>query len=192
MCLRGFGGTGGGRKICAGQTLSTGRKGAACVTDKRSREESRSLLLNFPPKTSRISLLRLKECVAGKKKKKRTFIIPYQLLLLVASSFPSSSSAAIRDLSVHRGRKSRHSLDLGEHSLLLGTWMRAVTFLSMWGTWTSVAAGLFQLSTGLKVALLEAGVEERDGNLRDKDLPVLIEVFGGSSFCAAFFFFVFT
>lgn len=125
-------------------------------------------------------------------KKKRTFIIPYQLLLLVASSFPSSSSAAIRDLSVHRGRKSRHSLDLGEHSLLLGTWMRAVTFLSMWGTWTSVAAGLFQLSTGLRVALLEAGVEERDGSLRDKDLPVLIEVFGGSSFCAAFFFFVFT
>lgn len=47
-----------------------------------------------------------------------------------------------------------------------------------------MAAGLFQLSTGLKVALLEAGVKERDGNLRDKDLPVLIEVFGGSSLCA--------
>lgn len=57
-------------------------------------------------------------------------------------------------------------------------------------TW--VAAGLFLPSTGLKVALLEAGVEERDGSLRDKDLPVLIEVFRGSSFCAAFFFFVFT
>lgn len=62
----------------------------------------------------------------------------------------------------------------------------------MWGTWTSVAAGLFQLSMGLKVALLEAGVEGRDGNLRDKDLAVLIEVFEGSCFCAAFFFFVFT
>lgn len=62
----------------------------------------------------------------------------------------------------------------------------------MWGTGTSVAASLFQLSVGLKVALLGAGVRERDGNLRDKDLPVLIEVFGGSSFWAAFFFFVFT
>lgn len=55
-----------------------------------------------------------------------------------------------------------------------------------------MAASLFQLSTGLKVAWLEAGVEDRDGNLRDEELPVLIEVFGGSSFCAAFFFFVFT
>lgn len=71
-------------------------------------------------------------------------------------------------------------MDLGEHNLLLAAWMRTAT------------SGLFQLSTGLKVALLEAGVEERDGSLRDKDLPVLIEVFGASSFSVAFFFFVFT
>lgn len=55
-----------------------------------------------------------------------------------------------------------------------------------------MALCLFQLPTGLKVALLEADVEERDGDFRDEDLPVLMEVFGGSSFCAAFFFFVFT
>lgn len=47
----------------------------------------------------------------------------------------------------------------------------------------------YQPPTGLKVALLEGGVEERDGSLADKDLVVLIEVFGGSSFYSAFFFF---
>lgn len=51
-----------------------------------------------------------------------------------------------------------------------------------------MAAGLFQPSAGLKVSLLEGGVKEGDGSLADKDLAVLIEVFGGSSFSAAFFF----
>lgn len=60
---------GGGRKIYAGQTLSTGRKGAACVSDKHLREESRSLLLHLPPKTSGISLLRLKVCSRQEKKR---------------------------------------------------------------------------------------------------------------------------
>ena len=58
-------------KICAGQTLSAEREGDACVSDKRSREESRSFLLNLQPKISRISLWRAKGHVAGKKKKKK-------------------------------------------------------------------------------------------------------------------------
>lgn len=50
-----------------------------------------------------------------------------------------------------------------------------------------MAAGLFQPSAGLKVSLLEGGVKEGDSSLADKDLAVLIEAFGGFSFCAAFF-----
>lgn len=49
-------------KIYAGQTLSTGKKGAVCVSDKHSGEESRSLLLGLPPKSSGISLLKAKAC----------------------------------------------------------------------------------------------------------------------------------
>lgn len=177
--LRGFGGVGGRRKICTGQAVSNEREGAACVSDKCFREESRSLLLNLNPKICR------------EKRKKNTFISLYQLLLLVASSFPSSlSSAAIHDLSVHRSEGEScvaGLLCLGERCLLLGTWGESgqeQALLLTWGMWAR-RLRLFQPSTGLKVALLEGGVEERDGSLADKDLPVLIEVFGGSSFYAA-------
>lgn len=56
--------------------LALERKELCVSQDKPSREESRSLLLNLPPKISRISLLRAKLCVAGKEKKKKNFYYP--------------------------------------------------------------------------------------------------------------------
>lgn len=64
---------GGGGKIYASQTLSTRKKGATCVSEKPSREESGSLLLNLPPKTSRISVLSKRVCSKQEKKKKNFY-----------------------------------------------------------------------------------------------------------------------
>lgn len=153
VCLRGFGGKGGGRNINAGQTRSTKERSCMYLRQAFKRKKQVSFLLDLPPKTSRISLLRAKECVAG-------------------------------------NRKSRHSLDLGS---TVCSWQPGweQSHLSTRGTWTSVAAIYSSCQQGWRWLCLRQ-VLERDGNLRDKDLPVLIEVFGGSSSCAAFFFFVFT
>lgn len=88
MYLRVFGGMGGGRKIYADQTLSTGREGTACVSDKRSREESRSLLLNLQPKISIISLWRAKGHIAGKKEKNELLLVRTSYCCLLPEASP--------------------------------------------------------------------------------------------------------
>lgn len=85
--LRGFGGTGGGRKIYAGQTLSTGRD-TACVSDKRSRQEGRSLLLNLQAKISRISLWSAKGHIAGKKEKNELLLVHTSCCCLLPAASP--------------------------------------------------------------------------------------------------------